>query len=71
MAPNFLSTRDAANFLGLKPRTLERWRWAGKGPRFRRHGRRVVYDLDGLLAWSEANEVASTSEPHSGKKASS
>ncbi len=24
--------RGAAAFLGVAPKTLERWRWAGKGP---------------------------------------
>jgi hypothetical protein len=29
-----LSEREAARRLGLRIATLQRWRWAGKGPRF-------------------------------------
>ena len=51
MSPAFLKTPDAAAYLGLSPRTLEKWRGAGKGPRYSRLGRSrsVVYavvDLD-------------------------
>jgi len=28
----------------LSPRTLEQWRWLGKGPRFLKIGARVLYD---------------------------
>jgi hypothetical protein len=56
----FLNSIEAARFLGLSPRTLDRWRWAGFGPRFRRHGGRVVYAVADLLAWSEAQARTST-----------
>jgi hypothetical protein len=54
LKPAFLDTHAAATFLGLRPRTLDRWRWAGLGPQYRRHGGRVVYAVADLLAWSEA-----------------
>ncbi len=28
----------------VSPRTLEQWRWLGKGPRFLKIGARVLYD---------------------------
>lgn len=28
----------------ISPRTLEQWRWLGKGPRFLKIGARVLYD---------------------------
>jgi hypothetical protein len=59
----FLDTNSAARFLGLQPKTLDRWRWAGCGPRFRKHGRRVVYATSDLLAWSEAQASAPTTAP--------
>lgn len=61
--PAFLDSHGAAVFLGLRARTLDRWRWAGRGPRFRRHGGRVVYAVADLLAWSEAQVRVSTSDP--------
>jgi len=37
----------------LSPRTLEQWRWLGKGPRFFKIGARVLYD-DGDIEDYEA-----------------
>lgn len=58
----FLDSTGAATFLGLRPRTLDRWRWAGKGPRYRRHGGRVMYAIADLTAWSESQARTSTSD---------
>jgi len=51
----FLNTAQAGNYLVLTARHLERLRSAGKGPVYRRHGRYVLYHIDDLDAWSEAN----------------
>lgn len=48
----FLSTRQAAFYVGLSHRTLETMRRRGTGPRFRKHGRYVRYHIDDLEAWS-------------------
>lgn len=37
----FLSTEQAAFYLGLSARKLQQMRGAGKGPQFRRHSRYV------------------------------
>lgn len=37
-----LDTPDAADLLGVSPRTLEDWRWRGIGPPFYKLGRRIV-----------------------------
>ena len=39
----FLNTDQAAHYVGLSRRTLEKMRTAGGGPRFRKHGRYVRY----------------------------
>lgn len=49
----FLTIAEAAELLRVKQRTLDNLRWHGQGPRFRRHGGRIVYHRDELLAWSE------------------
>lgn len=49
---SYLNTRQSAHFLSLSVRTLERMRWKGAGPRFRRHGRLVFYHVDDLERWS-------------------
>lgn len=54
----FLNTRQAAHFLGLSPRHLERLRSRGLGPVFRRHSRFVVYHIEDLDAWSLAHSSA-------------
>jgi helix-turn-helix protein len=48
----FLSTEQAAFYLGLSTRKLEQMRWAGCGPIFRQHSRYVRYHIDDLDDWS-------------------
>jgi hypothetical protein len=48
----FLNTAQAAHYLGLSPRTLERMRVLGIGPDYRKHGRNILYHIDDLDAWS-------------------
>ena len=48
----FLSTEQAAFYLGLSARKLQQMRAAGTGPAFRRHSRYVRYHIDDLDAWS-------------------
>jgi len=45
-----LDTENAAQFLGLSPKTLAIMRSEGSGPRFIKRGR-VFYFLDDLQAW--------------------
>ncbi|WP_371637067.1 helix-turn-helix transcriptional regulator [Stappia sp. P2PMeth1] len=49
----FLSTREAAFYLGLSYRTLEKMRLTDAGPRYRKHGRFVRYHIADLEAWSQ------------------
>ena len=61
-ARNYLSTRQAAEWLGLSPRTLDRYRVTGEGPVFHRFGSRVRYLLADLEAWAKSRRRASTSD---------
>jgi hypothetical protein len=58
----YLNTRQAAHRLCLSVRKLEAMRRAGKGPRFRRHGRLVFYHVDDLEAWSLATAEGGDSD---------
>ena len=49
----FLSTEQAAFYLGLSPRRMLQMRSSSCGPHFRRHSRFVRYHIDDLDAWSE------------------
>ena len=58
----YLSTREAAEYLGLSPRTLDRYRVSGDGPVFHRFGGRVRYTRSDLDAWAERRRRASTAD---------
>ena len=58
----YLSTREAAEWLGLSPRTLDRYRVSGDGPAFHRFGSRVRYMAGDLEAWASARRRLSTSD---------
>jgi predicted DNA-binding transcriptional regulator AlpA len=62
--PDSLETeREAADFLGVTTRALQKWRATGTGPRFVRiSGRCVRYRRRDLIGWAEARLKSSTSE---------
>jgi predicted DNA-binding transcriptional regulator AlpA len=63
LPPRYLRTPEAARFLGLSNRTLEKHRTYGTGPIYRKLGGRVVYALEDLQAWADRGAVTSTSDP--------
>lgn len=62
--PRYLRTPEAARFLGLSDRTLEKHRSYGTGPVYRKIGGRVVYALEDLQAWVARAARTSTSDPN-------
>lgn len=64
LPPRLLRTEEAARWLGLSGRTLEKHRCTGKGPSFRKLGGRVVYTLGDLQAWIDGAERRSTAQDH-------
>ena len=58
----YLTTVEAAALLARAPRTLERWRWRGLGPRYRKLGGAVRYVPADLTAWADAGTRSSTSD---------
>lgn len=61
--PEFLTTDEAAALLRLSPRTLEKHRVLGGGPRFRKFGARVVYAMADLRTWADSHTYGMTSDP--------
>ena len=61
--PEFLTTDEAGAFLRLSPRTLEKQRVLGGGPKFRKFGRRVMYAVADLDAWAAERSYETTSDP--------
>ena len=62
----FLTQSEAAKLLRLSPRTLERMRLVGSGPKFVKAGRRVLYRVDFIDDWTDAQTFQSTSEAELG-----
>jgi hypothetical protein len=53
-----LTSKQAAEFLNIKERTLESWRARKIGPRFVGYSAKCVrYPLSGLKAWQAAHTV--------------
>jgi hypothetical protein len=44
----------------ISPRTLEQWRWQGRGPRYLKIGGRVVYRLADIEAFESARVHSNT-----------
>jgi hypothetical protein len=59
----YLTNDEAAAYLRLSPRTLEKQRVIGGGPRFRKFGRRVMYAIADLDAWADLHSFEATSDP--------
>lgn len=60
--PPLLRTPEAARFLGLSGRTLEKHRTYGTGPAFKKLGGRVVYAIADLQAWANRGTKKSTAD---------
>jgi predicted site-specific integrase-resolvase len=48
-----LNAEHLARRWALSPRTLERWRGSGRGPKFLKLGGRIVYRLDDIYEYEE------------------
>jgi excisionase family DNA binding protein len=48
-----LTGKEAAAYLNIKPETLTKWRWAGKGPKAVKIGSAVRYRITDLEAFIE------------------
>jgi len=59
----YLTNDEAAEYLRLSPRTLEKQRVIGGGPRFRKFGRRVMYAVADLDTWAADRSFETTSDP--------
>lgn len=54
MSIKHIDQKQLAERWNISAKTLERWRWAGEGPRFLKLGGRVVYRLTDIEAFEEA-----------------
>ena len=60
---HLLRVGAAAQFLGLKVKTLQAWRHQGKGPPFLRFSRKAVrYRRQDLITWAEQHIAENKTE---------
>ena len=61
--PDLMTTPEAATYVRRSPRTLERYRVTGEGPKFLKPDGRVLYRRGDLDDWLEGSVRRSTSDP--------
>jgi hypothetical protein len=59
---------EAAAYLALSPRTLEKLRATGGGPPFAAMGRAISYAVADLDAWAQARSVRNTAEARAARR---
>ena len=57
-----LNQVDLSRRWKISPRTLERWRWAGCGPRYIKVGGRGIYRLEDIEAYEAGQMFNNTAE---------
>jgi len=50
-----LDQKSLADRWLISPRTLEQWRWQGKGPKYLKIGAKVVYRLEDVESFESEN----------------
>lgn len=60
--PRYLCTKEAARFVSLSPRTLEKHRCYGTGPEYHKIGGRVIYSVEALQDWVGRGAKISTAD---------
>ena len=63
MSTKHLNQYELAKRWTISQRTLERWRWAGKGPAYLKIGGRVAYELLAIETFEELNRKQSVTAP--------
>ena len=59
--PQLLNNREAADFIGVQPHTLETWRTVKRyAIPYTKVGGKVYYFAEDLLAWLESRRVHAT-----------
>jgi len=58
----YLSEGELAERYGVPPRTAQRWRHTGHGPRYTKIGRRVAYRVADIEEWLATHTYASRAD---------
>ena len=57
MEEKHITQAELARRWRLSPRTLERWRWQGKGPAYLKIGVRIVYRKDDIESFEAEQRI--------------
>jgi len=57
-----ITSNDTASILCLSPKTLRKWRWEGKGPKFIKVGHKVAYRQEDITTFIQQQSRRSTSD---------
>ncbi len=57
-----LNENELAQRWGVSPKTLQRWRSEGRGPRYLKRSKRVSYPLEAILDFEDSALHESTAE---------
>lgn len=63
----YVRTREAAEMIGLRPQTLNRWRTEGSPIPFSKLGKAVVYDVADIQEYVASRKQRSTSQAPAGE----
>jgi predicted DNA-binding transcriptional regulator AlpA len=66
-----LSELELSQRWGVSPKTLQRWRSEGRGPKYLKLSKRVTYPLSCVLDFETDALHASTSQKHTSQKVNS
>ena len=64
----FLNQTELSRRWKISPRTLERWRWLGTGPRYHKIGGRVVYRISDIEEFENSRSFTPTMDEQQGGK---
>ncbi len=56
-APKFLGRREVAKMYGLSPKWLANLASEGKGPKYRKLGKKVLYRVEDFEKWVKENSI--------------
>lgn len=56
-AKALLNEKEAATFYGASVKTLQAWRFKGKGPHYYKIGGFIRYSMDDLIKYAEQRKV--------------
>lgn len=57
-----INTDKVSEILCISPKTLRKWRWEGKGPRFIKTGHKVAYHPNDINTYIQQQGRKSTSD---------